>query len=153
MLALGVYLQSSRVAASPDEPIRKALQDTGLTTSVTDEIPGRPIVFDSHGGFHGDGCTVIVFQTSPGALWEEIQHAKQGWTVEEIDLATYGARLPACSCHPPVYPAPDVVFDAWYFRDDYDGDLTADGRPYATNCSVAFYDAQTGLFYFYRTDT
>lgn len=124
---------------------RAALTDVGLSAFLSQAE--ESLHFDSHGGFHGDGCTVTIFETTPGALWEPINHGASGWTVEPVDHQAYAEMIPRCSCHPDVFPAPDVVFDAWYYRVD---DYGAEDRPF--NYSKAFYDAQTGLFYFFRVD-
>lgn len=124
---------------------KAALADTGL--SALSAEANAALHFDSHGGFHGDGCTVTIFETAPGALWETICHHLPGWTAEPVNQTAFAEKIPRCSCHPDVYPAPDVVFDAWYYRQD---DTGPSGQPF--NYSMAFYDAQTGLFCFYRVD-
>lgn len=154
MLVLLFLDEINTLADKPYAPARIALKDTDLNPGLADTaLRGRAVHFDSHGGFHGDGCTVTIFQTSPGALWEAIVHADRGWTVEPVDPAAYAARVPACSCHPVLYPPPDVVFDAWYSRNDYEGPLTDSGQPFSINRTAAFFDAETGLFFYCRMDT
>ena len=67
-------------------------------------------------------------------------------------------------------PPEDVVFDAWFYRDDYlarygeQADYTGkyadlpevfhlSGQMRPANATFAFYDADSGVFYFYSYDT
>ena len=134
---------------APYRPARAALKDVGLG-GIVSEMP-RAMTLDTHGGFHGDGCCLTVLTVESDdreALWQALS-ALPGWHVEAVSLDDYAA-FPLCSCQTRVYPAPDTVFDAWYFRDDNEGREWAD---YALNLSRAWYDRESGMFFFYRLDT
>lgn len=145
-LLLAVLLLSGCSAPDSYAPTAAALADAGLQGHPSSY---RPLHADSHGGFHGDGCTRTVFEVDTvdhrDALWDDITQ-RSGWTVASVNLADYDRMIVHCNCCPEFYPRPGTVFDAWYFRDDQPSE-------YSRNESIAFYDKETGLFVFYRIDT
>ncbi len=129
---------------------KAALADTGLSAHAA--AASRSLYFDSHDGFHGDGCTLTIFEAgyyNQENLVDAIQNTP-GWTMTAIGHDSFDELFPSCSCHPDVYPDPDVVFDALYERIDQTFGLE-DDTPF--NYTRAFYDADTGLFYYFRIDT
>lgn len=100
---------------------------------------------DSHGGFHGDGETIIVLRVddlSSGIL------DKEGWHELPLpeSLEAYGEKLgPAESGY-------------WYFFDRHEQasdpyDPSGVASRASRNFSLALYDPSTGLLSYYELDT
>lgn len=146
LLLAVLILLGSCSGSQPTAPETHALSDTGLPGLT---LAVHALYGNSHGGFHGDGETWVVFEVpyrELDDLWEHIS-GSDGWTVESISMADYDARAQGCTCcFPAYYPRPGTVFDAWYFRDD-------EPSEYARNETLAFYDRETGLFVYFRIDT
>ena len=129
---------------------KAALADTGLSAHAA--AASRSLYFDSHDGFRGDGCTLTIFEAgyyNQENLVDAIQNTPS-WTMTAVGQDSFDEHFLSCSCHPSVYPDPNVVFDARYERIDKMGGSDND-TPF--NYTRAFYDADTGLFFYFRIDT
>lgn len=143
-----VYFFSDAIEPYDTASAKAALDDTEL--SACHAAASGSLHFNSHGGFHGDGCTLTIFEvdhTGRELIWAALQSAP-GWTTTATAQADWAESFPSCSCHPDVYPTADVVFDARYDRVDH---TFSDG--WAMNYTRAFYDQETGLFFYFRIDT
>lgn len=148
-------------------PARAALEATGLSAQRDAAAPALSL--DTHGGFHGDGSTLIVFE-SASELMAAISQT-DGWRISPITDEEYALLADSWfQSAPLVSPPPGTVFDAWFYRNDQPDDpfsaqLTQayapylpqhcreDGVVYSANWAMAFYDADTGLMCYYRLDT
>jgi len=147
-------------------PALDVLEDTGLSSEQCAAAPA--LSMNTHGGFHGDGSTLIVFE-SASELMAAISQT-EGWHLSPVTDEEY-ALLADCWFEgtPLVSPPPGTIFDAWFYRNDQPDDpfaeeLTAAYAPYlpqpcresgvvySQNWAMAFYDADTGLMCFYRVD-
>lgn len=130
-------------------PAKDALSDAGLSSC---HAAANDSLHHDYHGFHGDGCTLTIFEADyqhRESLWQAIQ-STPGWTMTAIGHDSFDELFPSCSCLPDVYPDPDVVFDALYERIDNMGGSDND-TPF--NYTRAFYDADSGLFFYFRIDT
>ncbi len=100
---------------------------------------------DTHGGFHGDGETVI--QLRVGDISEQIK-GKPGWNETPVadELLPYTLR----------FGAPQDVY--WYFFDRHREaedryDPTAISGRFSYNYTFAFYEPESGILTFYKLDT
>ncbi len=128
---------------------------------------------DTHGGFLGDGQTYWAFavpEESRSALEADLA-AHGDWHVGSVPQAEYVRLHESCFYEvPALFPHPEIVFDRWYYADDFarqykDADIprknsecfpavmqeTGAGR--TLNWSVGFYDEDTGLFLWYEFDS
>lgn len=148
-------------------PARAALEATGLSSQRDAAAPALSL--DTHGGFHGDGSTLIVFE-SASELMAAISQT-EGWRISPVTDEEYALLADSWfESAPLVSPPPGTVFDAWYYcnkqpDDPFSAQLTQayapylpqhcreDGVVYSANWAMAFYDADTGLMCYYQLDT
>ena len=148
-------------------PARTVLEATGLSAQKDAAAPALSL--DTHGGFHGDGATLIVFE-SASELMAAISQA-EGWRISPVTDEEYALLADSWfQSVPLVSPPPGTVFDAWFYRNEQPDDpffeqLTQAYAPYlpkqcrdaevmySANWAMAFYDADTGLMCYYQLDT
>ena len=121
-----------------------------------------------------DGDETVIFQFEWGdreAVWQAVC-AAPGWQTASIPAEAYTAlaRAEFWTPNEVVAPAGDIVFDAWFYRDDflvqygeqagwagtYSGlpeVFGLNGLPDTLNATFAFYDRETGAFFYYAYDT
>ncbi len=128
---------------------------------------------DTHGGFLGDGQTYWAFvvpEDSRAALEADLA-AHGDWHVGSIPQSEYARLHESCFYEvPALFPGAEIVFDRWYYVDDFarqykDADIPRKngecfpaamqeiGAGSSGNWTVAFYDAETGLFIWYEFDS
>jgi len=130
--------------------------------------------YESHGGFHGDGTTfqtLIVPEDKRDAFEADIaKHAD--WHEGKISCQEYRIMQDKRFFEiPALYPSADVDFEWWCYVDAYARSYPDDPDPWprsgdhfpavmqeagavaSMNWLVALYDADTGLFIFYRYDS
>lgn len=112
-------------------------------------------MFDNHGGFHGDGHSLLVLDCSKNKekilsivdKWEKVPMSKN------IYEMMYGGRLPLFNTIPKIengyYKFYDRHPEASENRNS-DEDLLA---RYSYNFSVAVYDVDNNIFYYFELDT
>lgn len=159
---------SDRTAAA-----RSALKITGLSSHAALAC-NDALNKETHGGFHGDGDTTTLFLVPYGerrALLQTMANVP-GWHTEAVSMHDFRAIAKYWIWEDVIaWPAPDTVFEAWYHCNDQgvpnhsayspDVKLHADDldellqpNPTASvNRRIAFYDLETGLFYFYEQDS
>ncbi len=128
---------------------------------------------DTHGGFLGDGQTYWAFavpEESRSALEADLA-AHGDWHVGSVPQAEYVRLHESCLYEvPALFPHPEIVFDRWYYADDFarqykDADIPRrnsecfpavmqeTGAGSSGNWTVGFYDEDTGLFLWYEFDS
>lgn len=147
----------------------RQIKAAGLTVSTG----GWMYEMDTHAGFFGDGYAFkacIVPAEERAALKAAIS-AHADWHEGSIFQAEYARLHQTFYKVPELYPAADTVFDAWYYVDDFarqhpdfEPSVSLSNAPFPAvmqeagavlsgNWTVAFYDADTGLFIFYEFDS
>lgn len=143
------------------------LQDISKTTGV-DVSAGEVIsVEDSHGGFHGDGTTVIKVQYKGTALAEQIEEHGD-WNVlpltENLTALVYGVHTEEASVDPMVHdgtgtPILQEVQSGYYCFIDRHSQSTNPkddsgvlGRA-SYNFTIAIYDTDNQTLYYIEFDT
>ena len=121
-------------------------------------------VWDTHGGFHGDGFTVVTVKDREGVICGEIL-AAGGWRSlplsESVKTLLYG--MAGEGPHEgrtsgDALPIPFTENGFWFFRDRHSActdpadDSVIFTRP-SINCTVAVYDRDTGTLYYMEYDT
>jgi len=121
-------------------------------------------VWDTHGGFHGDGFSVVTLQDPEGCIYAEILGSGQ-WRSFPLSgsvmtllygMAEEGPHEGRTSGD--ALPIPRVTNGCWYFRDrhyectDPGNDSMLFARA-SINCTVAVYDMDTGTLYYMEYDT
>ena len=130
--------------------------------------------YESHGGFHGDGTTfqaLVVPEDKRAALVKKLaNHAD--WHEGKISCQEYRIMQDKRFFEiPALYPSADVDFEWWCYVDAYARSYPDDPDPWSRsgdhfpavmqeagavrsmNWFVALYDADTGLFIYYRYDS
>lgn len=116
---------------------------------------------DSHGGFHGDGDTIVIFQTpgfQPGENWQEfplpenLAIALWGGMVGDMQ---WGSLLTDDSGEPLM---PEVENGYYYFRDRHSKSTDATDSSAlldrgSFNFTLAVYDADSEQVYYFEKDT
>ena len=122
---------------------------------------------DSHGGFHGDGSTVIVIQFADTSCSDQI--AKNGeWNTlpltDNLTALVYGIHAENSSVGPMIHGGdgipvvPEIENGYYYFLDRHsqstdpkDDSGVLDRASY--NFTIAIYDADTQMLYYLELDT
>lgn len=166
-LGLGFWLAVLAMDPAEDaqyEAARTVLARTGLTDWCDAARPALAV--DTHGGFHGDGSTLVFFETDQ-PLMAAIAQAP-GWNIAPVTTEEYLSLANAWfNSVPLVSPPQGTIFDAWFYSNDSpDADMIpqefygsclpqsmrTDAVVHSLNWSMAFYDADTGLMTYFRTD-
>lgn len=115
---------------------------------------------NSHGGFHGDGETFVVlefpadtpFECPESDFWHGLPlEENTRRLLYEFDTAFLRDE----EGHPRI---PEVTNGCWFFYDRHSQSLSPfdDAGLFSRasfNCTIALYDADTNLLYFYELDT
>ena len=122
---------------------------------------------DTHGGFHGDGDTVIVLQiddTSFSNLIKENEEWNAMPLTENLTALVYGLHTETSSIGPMIHPGdnisvvPEIENGYYYFRDrhyqskDPKDDTDVLSRA-SYNFTIAIYDTDTNILYYLELDT
>ncbi len=122
---------------------------------------------DSHGGFHGDGDTIVVIQFADTSFSTKVEENEE-WNAmpltENLTALVYGVQTEGSSVGPMIHsgdgtPAiPEVENGYYYFRDRHSQstDPTDDsgvlGRA-SYNFTMAIYDTDSKILYYMELDT
>ena len=121
-------------------------------------------VWDTHGGFHGDGFSVVTLQDPEGQICTGILSA-EGWRKlplsENVTTLLYGMTgegLHEGRTSGSALPIPETENGLWFFLDRHSHctDPYDDGALFtraSINCTVAVYDMDTGTLYYMEYDT
>lgn len=167
-----VFADKSADVRRGQSAARGVLRDTGLQAveQCTDTVTA--LHCDT---YFRDGDETVIFQFQWGddreAVWQAVC-AAPGWQMASIPAEAYTAlaRAEFWTPNEVVAPAGDIVFDAWFYRDDffvqygeragwagtYSGlpeVFGLNGMPDTLNATFAFYDRETGAFFYYSYDT
>lgn len=165
-LAWELAAADGKNAAANTAPARYALQRTGLEARWAD---APALYFDD---YFRDGHTLRIFQIEETEkAFEDIQRTP-GWQIAQVSAQEYEALARREFWEPAdkVTPGSNVTFDAWFYRDDYEaqygencgwnGDydglpevFALNGLPDTINATFAFYDRETGMFFYYEYDS
>lgn len=177
ILILGVWIAvgfafagSSADVRRGSEAARGVLRDTGLPDAAQRVDGVTALHCDT---YFRDGDETVIFQFSWSdreAVWQAVCDAP-GWQTAAIPAQDYAALARAEFWEPNdvVAPAEEIVFDAWFYRDDffeqygehagqagtYSGlpeSLGLNGTPDTLNATFAFYDRETGAFFYHAYD-
>ena len=175
LIIAGVWLALLFVMDDPDKPSGRsaayaAMRDVGLGNL------GEKIRIDgalNYNTYFRDGDETVIFCAEYDAeeIWQAIEHTP-GWKAAQITSADYTQLARAEFWGPAdiAVPPEDMVFDAWFYRDDYlaqygepadlNGDfaglpevLMLNGTPDTLNATFAFFDRETGAFFYHSYDT
>ena len=175
LIILGVWFGLMLVMEDPDKPSGRsaayaAIRDTGLG-ELGEKI--RITSALNYNTYFRDGDETVIFcaEYDAEAVWKAIVSAP-GWQTAQITAEDYTALARAEFWEPAdiAVPPADMVFDAWFYRDDYQArygepsDLNGDysglpeafdlnGTPDTLNATFAFYDRETGAFFYHSYDT
>ena len=118
---------------------------------------------DNHGGFHGDGETLVIlkFSAEEGAALER-QMLDAGW--KSLPLSgrlsgfIYGENFGLLLSEDGAHTIPDISAGYYWFYDRHDEstdrqDDTQLMNRYSMNFSLALYDSEQSRLYFYVLDT
>ena len=127
---------------------------------------------DTHGGFHGDGETVVILtwedssavekQIAQSSVWnslplnDDLQSVFYGTTWEEDGMMYSRGPLAADEDRTPLFPTVENGY--YFFLDRSDGSRnqrSTEGlwNRYSFNFTAALYDADRGALYYYALDT
>lgn len=122
---------------------------------------------DSHGGFHGDGSTVIEIQLTDTSISDKIKD-NEDWNAlpltENLTALVYGVQTEGSSVGPMIHSGdgapviPEVENGYYYFIDrhsqstDPKDDSGVLGRG-SYNFTIAIYDADCQTLYYMELDT
>lgn len=142
-------------------PEGNALREMGLAWLRDYEAEGH----DSHGGFHHDGTAFYQFTGIDPAQLEPLSEGKiQGWNPFPLDeyaaCLIYGGTIDGVTYAPRTHLIPPVDKGAWFFLDrqnekeHYSSEDLAEvyDRPSA-NFTIAVYDAEKEVLYYFRYDS
>ncbi|MBP3701038.1 MAG: hypothetical protein J6I64_04055 [Lachnospiraceae bacterium] len=123
---------------------------------------------DNHGGFHGDGETVMILTFSKQAdeKLRERMEASSVWQTfpmtTNLHRCIYGSKEPAITYVSCVQQTkfPEITNGYWFFLDRQADEESLDryrddqllSRP-SMNCVAALYDADTRTLYYWKFDT
>lgn len=160
-LVSGILLVSTGCAGGEEEAWKEAREVLGISevggTVISDE--------DSHGGFHGDGTSLLTVAFSDTSFLEAVESSEE-WKVLPVDQTVqallYGVSWEDGQIGPyltdeegnALIPA---VQEGYYWLKDRQTSEEADGlalldRP-SINCTVAVYDTKTNELYYATLDT
>lgn len=133
---------------------------------------GYVYTMETHGGFHGDGTTfyALIVPEEKRAAFETTLAAHADWHEGTVTQEEYAVLQKRFYEYPGLLPSADVTFDWWSHVDTYarshpdeepDFDVHPDfpavmreaGARWSLNWLCALYDADTGLFVYYQSDS
>ena len=122
---------------------------------------------DSHGGFHGDGVTVIEIQLNDTSISDQIKDNEDWNTLpltENLTSLVYGVQTESSSVGPMIHSGdgapviPEVVNGYYYFLDRHsqstnpkDDSEVLDRASY--NFTIAIFDTDQQTLYYMELDT
>ncbi len=122
---------------------------------------------DSHGGFHGDGATVIEIQLNDTSISDQIKDNEDWNTLpltENLTSLVYGVQTESSSVGPMIHSGdgapviPEVVNGYYYFLDRHfqstnpkDDSEVLDRASY--NFTIAIFDTDQQTLYYMELDT
>ena len=143
--------------------LREISKEVGVDVSAGEVIAKS----DTHGGFHGDGHTVVEIQFVDTSLTALIE-ANQDWNAfpltENLTRLVYGLHTEYSSIGPTIHSGnnvpvvPEIENGYFYFRDrhfqstDPKDDTNVFSR-FSYNFTMAIYDAETNTLYYMELDT
>ena len=151
--------------------VRRAIRET-VSDALSSSIQVSPaLAYDTY--FRdGDELTIFTVDSQDRQRLMDAICRTDGWQQASIPAQAYAALAREAFWAPAAMAVPpeDVVFDAWFYRDDYlarygeQADYTSkyadlpevfhlSGQMRPANATFAFYDADSGVFYFYSYDT
>lgn len=149
----------------------RAFKETGLSRVGEGVLVGHVLTGGCYGRDMDETTFFDVAYTDRELIWDTIR-LTDGWRTAQITSEEYTqlARREFFGPNDYAAPANDVVFDAWFYRDDYlrqygehaafAGEyeglpevLGLNGTPDTLNATFAFYDKETGAFFFHQYDT
>ena len=166
-----VFADKSSDVRRGSQAARGVLCDTGLQAVEQCADTVTALHCDT---YFRDGDETVIFQFEWGdreAVWQAVCTAP-GWQTASIPAEAYTAlaRAEFWTPNEVVAPAGKIVFDAWFYRDDYlvqygeqaewAGTYSGlpevfglNGLPDTLNATFAFFDRETGAFFYYSYDT
>lgn len=138
ILLISLALCACGVAPTAQEKVGNAL---GIDLSAAELLSEN----DTHGGFHGDGETIIQLRVGDIST---LINGKEGW--HELPVDEDMLRLT------PQFG--DIESGCWYFYDRHSKatdpyDYSAVNGRFSYNFSFAVYDSEAGLLNYYELDT
>ena len=159
LIALVICWGGERTYSESDarHEVASSLQISPLPTCTV------PTALDNHGGFLGDGETLIRMQFSDDSFWEAIQDRATWGALSDradvgavVDWLQYGWEYSRA-----FYASVSKVENGYcYFKDRqtdaasedaYSAEPTLDR--YSYNFTLAVYDVETRVLYYYKLDT
>ena len=141
--------------AARQEPLEIISEAIGVDVSGGEILEAE----DDHGGFRGDGETVLVISL-PGLELPEDPRWHPLPLSENLAAAVYGWQTEAESFGPlfPSDAVPAVEHGYWFFMDRHSqaADPSSDSGLHdrsSWNFTAAIYDADTGILYYLELDT
>ena len=158
------YSRARAAALTDGNPDWKLLTDIGRKLDLELTLATLEEYRDTHGGFHGDGETFARIRLTEDAAGEAVSRMLHGgpwWKAlpltEELDRVLYGTGT-----EPPLFhdengdPLLPEIKKGWYFFYDQQGDPYIEeslfSRP-SFNFSLAIFDKETGMLYYFDLDT
>lgn len=152
-------------ACSSKNPIKDISKTLGISLSdgkISEDI-------DSHGGFHGDGMTYleVMFPKEEETITEQIEN-NEGWRklplTNNLHTAVYGKETQSGSTGPYVTdddgnPLIPIVDNGYYFFIDRqkEGQAMKDDKNllggFSLNFTIAIYDTDNKILYYFELDT
>ena len=166
IISLGMVLLLTMTGCS-SEKTNNVLSEISKTIGV-DVSTGEVISeSDSHGGFHGDGDTVIEIQFSDTSLSDQIKDNEE-WNAmpltENLTALVYGIRTETSSIGPMIHSGdnipvvPEIENGYYYFKDrhyestDPKDDTNVLSRS-SYNFTIAIFNADATILYYLELDT
>lgn len=163
LMVIGLLFMTGCSVGKPSGVLRDISTTTGVDVSAGEVITAE----DSHGGFHGDGTTVIEVQYKGTALAEQIEEHGD-WNVlpltENLTALVYGVHTEETSVGPMVHDGTGtpilskVQNGYWFFYDRHSqstnpkDDSGVLGRA-SYNFTIAIYDTVNQTLYYIEFDT
>ena len=148
----------SLVACGKETPQEIVSRELGVDVSGGTEISYE----DTHGGFHGDGDTIITLKFDDNSVTDAIK-GNSKWREFPIDETTqalvYGLEKENCQYGPFLNDGmgnaliPEIQ-NGYYILLDRQPETDTDIlERYSFNFTVGLYDSDTNIMYFYELDT
>jgi len=161
LFGLGFWLVASLDISGEGVTEMSAAQNALSAVGLPEEAASPALTLNTQ-GWMGEGEIMTVFEASQPLMAAIAQTA--GWHVESVSSADYAIFADQWFQGVPlVSPLPGTVFEAWFYSSDVPtGSVQAysdvslpemfrrAGVAFTSDWQAAFFDADTGMFFYYR---
>lgn len=151
ILAFLMIIAMSLTGCMEEDDVSKVSKEWGLDLKDAESVT---VIEETHGGFHGDGDTVIKVEFSDDSFSDQANE-DENWNPLPLNKTLHTLIYEVCSN---TLSLPDIKNGYYSFTDRYDGAENHNAGPellerYSYNFDFGIYDSDTRTLYLCKCDS